>query len=445
MRDIANIVRGVRELRHDLTKKLTVTGGDLGEVVESINAMASDILKAEEEHKALLMAEAANQAQRDFLARMSHEIRTPMNGVIGMTLLAKSAPTEEQRMEYIDKIQLSASLLLGIINDILDFSKIEAGKMQIENTPFCISRVVDTVRDIIQPKADEKNLVLNINMDASTPEMVRGDGMRLSQILLNLLGNAIKFTQEGSVTLTMKAGTSEGGKLRLFCSVRDTGIGMNEEQMNNILKPFAQADISTARKFGGTGLGLSISKALTELMGGDLTIESAPGKGSEFSFTVVLEPYDGETAQEQLATDEVQAQRYDGYELLIVEDNEINRIIAETLLSEMGFTIDMAEDGKEGVGAFRKKRYDMIFMDIRMPVMDGFEATREIRKIEAEREAAGAAVPRVPIVAMTANAMQEDRELSRGAGMDGHVSKPINIIEVKSVLYDILIRPGEEK
>jgi signal transduction histidine kinase/ActR/RegA family two-component response regulator len=440
-RDIAEIVKGVRELRGDLTKRLSVAGGDLGEVVESINTMAADILKAQEEHKALLMAEAANQAQRDFLARMSHEIRTPMNGVIGMTLLAKSAPTEAQRLDYIDKIQLSASLLLGIINDILDFSKIEAGKMEIESAPFHVDNIIDTVRDIVQPKADEKDIELNISVDASVPKMVRGDGMRLSQILLNLLGNAIKFTQEGSVTLTMRAAPTGGGKIRLDCSVRDTGIGMDEAQMENILKPFAQADSSTARKFGGTGLGLSISKALTELMGGRLAIASKPGEGSDFSFFLYLEPYDDKAAGELIMDDEAAEQRYEGYELLLVEDNEINRIIAETLFAAMGFVIDTAEDGREGVEAFSSKHYDLILMDIRMPVMDGFEATHEIRRIEAEREASGAdAAPRVPIIAMTANAMQEDRELSIEAGMDGHISKPINIGEVQSVIYDVLIR-----
>jgi signal transduction histidine kinase/AmiR/NasT family two-component response regulator len=453
-RDIEGIIRGVRELRGDLTKRLSVAGGDLGEVVESINTMAADILKAQEEHKALLIAEAANQAQRDFLARMSHEIRTPMNGVIGMTLLAKSAPTEQQRMEYIDKIHLSASLLLGIINDILDFSKIEAGKMEIESAPFHTQNIIDTVRDIIQPKADEKDLDLVLSIDASVPKMMRGDGMRLSQILLNLLGNAIKFTQEGSVTLTRWAAPAEDGKLRLDCSVRDTGIGMDETQQENILKPFAQADSSTARRFGGTGLGLSISKALTELMGGRLTIASKPGEGSEFSFFLYLEPYDDETAPGQVMDDEAAVQRYDGYELLIVEDNEINRIIAETLFGAMGFAVDTAEDGREGVDAFAAKRYDLILMDIRMPVMDGFEATQEIRRKEAQRAGAVAgqgdspsvpreganAPPRTPIIAMTANAMQEDRELSLKSGMDGHISKPINISEVQSVLYDVLIR-----
>ncbi|MDR1590260.1 MAG: response regulator [Oscillospiraceae bacterium] len=389
------------------------------------------------------MAEAANQAQRDFLARMSHEIRTPMNGVIGMTLLAKTAPTETQRMEYIDKIHLSASLLLGIINDILDFSKIEAGKMEIEKAPFHIGKIVDNIRDLIRPKADEKGLSLDISVDESVPEMMNGDGLRLSQILLNLLGNAVKFTMRGAITLKLAAEPRADGGLLLHCSVRDTGIGMSGEQLENILKPFTQADSSTARRFGGTGLGLSISKALVELMGGELSVTSAPDEGSEFAFSLVMETCEGGGDSDASEDDEAAKRRYDGCTLLVVEDNDINQVIAETLLSEMGFSVHLAENGQRGVEAFLANSYDLVFMDIRMPVMDGLEAAREIRRIEAEWASSGAPdgrPARVPIIAMTANAMREDRELSREAGMDGHISKPIDIGEIQSVLRSVL--PG---
>jgi signal transduction histidine kinase len=444
MRDVGNVVKGVRELRYDLTKTLEHTDGDLGEVVDSINAMSADILNANEERKALLMAEAANQAQREFLARMSHEIRTPMNGVIGMTLLAKGAPTEAKRMEYIDKIHLSATLLLGIINDILDFSKIEAGKMELENAPFSIMEIIGNVRDLILPKADEKGLRMEVSTGESVPNMMVGDALRISQILLNLLGNAVKFTMSGAITLEIKAQPCDGGRLRLHCAVRDTGIGMSEEQLESILKPFTQADSSTARKFGGTGLGLSISKALVELMGGALSVASAPDEGSEFSFSVVLEPHaGGQEARAGAAANEgeTEERRYDGYTLLVVEDNEINQVIVDTLLSEMGFSVDLAENGRQGIDAFLEKSYDLIFMDIRMPVMDGLSAAREIRGIEAgwaPSGAPGGRPPRVPIIAMTANAMREDRELTREAGMDGHISKPIDLKEIRSVLRSAL-------
>ncbi|MDR1572282.1 MAG: response regulator [Clostridiales Family XIII bacterium] len=435
MRDIGQIVRGVRGMRTDLTKPIERTGGDLGEVVDSINAMAADILKAGEERKALILAEAANQAQKDFLARMSHEIRTPMNGVIGMTMLAKNASSEERRLEYIDKIHLSASLLLGIINDILDFSKIEAGRMDIEDAPFSIGDIVENVRDLIQPRVDEKGLALDIAVDGSVPAMLRGDGLRLSQILLNLMGNAVKFTMRGSIGLDMRAEPLPDGMLRLCCAVSDTGIGMDRDQLENVLKPFTQADSSTARKFGGTGLGLSISKALVELMGGEMEVSSEPGEGSEFSFSVILGRHEGEASAEGAPDGEAAALRYDGRRLLVVEDNEINQVIAETLLSEMGFEVDLAENGQKAIESFQSGGYDLIFMDIRMPVMDGIEATENIRRLESEGAGGGG---RVPIIAMTANAMREDRELSDAAGMDGHISKPISLAELRSELHRFL-------
>jgi signal transduction histidine kinase/ActR/RegA family two-component response regulator len=442
MRDISMIVNGVRVMRNDLTKLLPKIDGELGEVVDSINNMALDISKADEDHKALLIAEASNLAQRDFLARMSHEIRTPMNGVLGMTLLAQNAKTKEQRMSYLNKIHSSASLLLGIINDILDISKIEAGKMEIEIHPFSLTDVVENIRDLITPRIEENNLHLNINVDESVPAMAVGDGLRLSQILLNLLGNAAKFTLEGSVSLNMQAKIVESGMLRLDCQVRDTGIGMEPRQAAEIFNPFTQADSSTARKFGGTGLGLSVSKALVELMGGVISVKSEPNKGSEFAFFVLMETYSGEITEKPEDQGDVSAQRYDGYSILVVEDNEINQEIITVLLEELGFKVDLAENGEKGVKAFTERDYDLIFMDIRMPVMDGLEATRKIRQLEYEKKLSGAklAQPRIPIVAMTANVMLEDREATKEAGMDGHVAKPFEMEEIGSVLQRILIK-----
>jgi CheY-like chemotaxis protein len=269
-------------------------------------------------------------------------------------------------------------------------------------------------------------------------------------VLLNLLGNAVKFTKEGSITLSIGAQMTPEGALRIDCSVRDTGIGMDAEQTANIFKPFTQADNSTARRFGGTGLGLSISKALVELMGGEITVDSEPGKGSTFSFFVLFKPYDGETEERQRIPDAASLQSYEGFTVLVVEDTDINREIAKALMSEMGFETDLAENGEEGVEAFLRKEYDLIFMDIRMPVMDGLEATRKIRQLEAGRDqieqpAHQTHPAHVPIIAMTANAMQEDREASSEAGMDGHISKPIIIEEVQAILYRELIRKSEQK
>jgi signal transduction histidine kinase/ActR/RegA family two-component response regulator len=434
--DMNRIIKGIRELRFDLTKTLDKADGELGEVVDSINAMAADVAKAAEEHNAALLAEGANMAQREFLSRMSHELRTPMNGVLGLTYLAQNAASEKQRLEYLEKIHASAALLLGIINEILDFSKIEAGKMDIERHPFRFKAVVETVEDVIKPKAAEKNLDLIILMDGSMPKAAVGDDLRLTQILLNLIGNAVKFTKQGSVTLSMKTEELPSGDLLLHCQVRDTGIGMDENQQANVFKQFAQADSSTARKFGGSGLGLTISKALVEMMGGTITVKSELGKGSEFSFFIELQPSLEDENKESAAADAIDERRYDGFEVLVVEDNEINQEIAQAVLEEMGLKVDLADNGEKAVAAFLQKKYDLIFMDIRMPIMDGLQATREIRRLEDERGASGA---RVPIIAMTANAMKEDREESKAAGMDGHISKPFAIGEIKASLYLALI------
>jgi CheY-like chemotaxis protein len=371
-----------------------------------------------------------------------------------MTRLAMQAETPGQCQEYLKKIQSSASLLLGIINDILDFSKIEAGKLELENHNFCVVELIDNIRELILPRIDEKGLEFIVTLDESIPSLVRGDGLRLSQVLLNLLGNAVKFTGRGSVNLDRKsrplpAENSAEAKVRLDCMVRDSGIGMTAEQQNILFQPFSQADSSTARRFGGTGLGLSISKALVELMGGAITVSSEPGKGSLFAFFVELESPESETAEESGITAEMDDWRYEGHTFLLAEDNEINQEIALAALEELGAEVDIANNGEEAVEAFLRKEYSLIFMDIRMPIMDGLEAARRIRAIEAERLAAlspsmagrlasvhGSREEKgIPIIAMTANAMKEDREASLEAGMNDHISKPIDIIEIKKSLY----------
>ena len=433
-----SMVRGnIMNAMHPIPK----AGGDLGEVIESINAMAADILRAEEDHKALLLAEASNLAQRDFLSRMSHEIRTPMNGVLGMTQLAQSAQTEEQRMAYLGKIHASASLLLRIINDILDVSRIEAGKMEIEAHPFKLTEIIENICDLMAPRVDEKGLSLTVLVEKSVPEMLVGDSLRISQILFNIIGNAVKFTMEGSIKLRVYTLAMPEDMLHLHFSVTDTGIGMDSQQQAEVFKSFTQADSSTARKFGGSGLGLSISKALIELMGGEIGVKSQKDVGSEFFFYVLTAGYEGDEQQD--ADEDLSPmlnQRYENYTLLLVEDVEINQEIAKAILENMGFAVDIASNGREGIDAFVAKGYDLIFMDIRMPVMDGIEATREIRRIERERAEAGAAFSRIPIIAMTANAMQEDRDATKDAGMDAHIAKPIDMDEISLVLYKTLIK-----
>ncbi len=385
------------------------------------------------DRKALMAAETANKAQRDFLARMSHEIRTPMNGVLGMTRLALQENPSPKQHEYLNKIQSSATLLLGIINDILDFSRIEAGAMTIEEKPFPLHETVQKVHELVLPKAKETNTTVSVHLDKTVPAYIMGDSLRISQILLNLLGNATKFTSDGTVELKMHATNLSNGLLRLHCDVSDTGIGMNKVQQKELFKPFSQADISTSRKFGGTGLGLSICKALVELMDGQIDVSSKEGEGSTFSFFLELKPYDEATYSASIEAKPWDDMRYDGYEFLLVEDNELNQEIALAILAEFGITADIANNGKEAVQAFMQKDYALILMDMRMPIMDGTEATLIIRGSDKHD------AKTVPIVAMTANAMIEDREESHAIGMNGHIAKPINMDEVKQIFYECLI------
>ncbi len=386
------------------------------------------------ERNALAVAEATNIAQRDFLARMSHELRTPMNGVLGMTHLAIQAGPPPAQLEYLKKIQSSASLLLGIINDILDFFRIEAGKLSVEKQSFNLHAIIANIRELILPRAEEKKLELIINVDESVPQFVSGDELRLSQVLLNLLGNASKFTLQGHVRLDVKAEPLPGGKLRLFCSVSDTGIGLTPDQLAGLFKPFTQADTSTSRKFGGTGLGLSISKALVELMGGHIQASSEEGRGSTFSFDIEIEP--AEALSEAIGDNPAKNFHYNRKKVLLVEDNEINQEIANALLQDLGITATTAENGEKALEHFMRDDFDLILMDVRMPVMDGLEATRRIRS-SGKHDA-----PTVPIIAMTANAMREDRDACEAAGMNSHIAKPIDVDNLKNVLFQYL---GDQK
>jgi signal transduction histidine kinase/CheY-like chemotaxis protein len=385
------------------------------------------------QRKALELAKATNLAQKSFLARMSHELRTPMNGVLGMTHLAILADPPPRQLGYLKKIQSSASLLLGIINDILEFSRIEAGKMEVENRIFNLHAALQNIRELILPRTESRNVDLVFTLDETVPQFVEGDELRLSQVLLNLLGNAAKFTSQGSVALTVGAQSLPDDKIRLRCVVRDSGIGMTEKQLSLLFQPFSQADASTSRKFGGTGLGLAISKALVELMDGEIRVASEAGQGSEFSFFVVLGAAD--EAAYLSGTGEVREvpqQRYRGFNFLLVEDNIINQEIALELLTSLEAAVDLVENGEEAVRTFLDKDYDLIFMDVRMPVMDGLEATRRIRA-SGKHDAAV-----VPIVAMTANAMREDQEESRQAGMNGHLAKPIDMQALHNVMFSLL-------
>lgn len=389
------------------------------------------------ERKALLLAQAANEAKRNFLSQMSHEIRTPMNGVLGMTHLALQADPPPRQREYLKKIQTSASLLLGVINDVLDFSKIEAGKIELVKEIFSLRDVIRTTKDTILPRVQEKKLRLQIQIDPDIPDQLCGDSLRFSQILINLLSNAIKFTKKGHVRVVLgmqSLNSSKKNSIRLICHVSDTGIGMTEEQCSSLFTPFTQADSSISRKFGGTGLGLAISKKLAELMGGSIQVETDFGKGSTFIFDTIMELPSlyqdhglGTQRARQDANRDIRA-ALAGKKILVAEDNEINQEIIQEVLSDLGVEVKLVNNGQEAVEAFGNQEYDMILMDIQMPFMDGYEATRRIRSNKQKKGNI------IPIIAMTAHAMDEDRDKSQDAGMNGHISKPLDMEELLCIL-----------